>query len=132
MGSLSLLADWMGLVPWGPIFAFDFGRYLLAALTISLIVALAARGYLERRRVRGREPAPNQRREEFWRSLRTALVFSIVGLGIYYGIRGCVFWVYPQATQYGWGYWFASLALIVVAHDAYFYWMHRALHRPAL
>jgi len=36
--------------------------------------------------------------------------------------------IYDDAAAYGWPWWWASLALIIVAHDAYFYWTHRMLH----
>jgi sterol desaturase/sphingolipid hydroxylase (fatty acid hydroxylase superfamily) len=34
--------------------------------------------------------------------------------------------------EYGWGYFFISVAVMLVLHDAYFYWTHRAMHRPRL
>jgi len=36
--------------------------------------------------------------------------------------------IYSDASP-GWAWWWLSLVLIIVAHDAYFYWTHRWLHR---
>jgi sterol desaturase/sphingolipid hydroxylase (fatty acid hydroxylase superfamily) len=38
--------------------------------------------------------------------------------------------VYGDVARFGWAWWWASLALLIVAHDAWFYWTHRALHHP--
>nr|WP_285887399.1 sterol desaturase family protein [Hydrogenophaga intermedia] len=36
--------------------------------------------------------------------------------------------IYADVAERGWVWWWASLVLIIVAHDAWFYWTHRALH----
>lgn len=36
--------------------------------------------------------------------------------------------VYTEVAQYGWGYLVASVALVFVIQDAFFYWIHRLLH----
>jgi len=133
MDSLTAIAERLiDLVrPWGSIFAFDFGRYLAAALAVTMVLAIASGDYVRRRQVRTRRPAHKQARHELRRSLGAAFVFSLVGLGVYYGAQTGVFRVYSDAARYGWPYWFGSLVLIVLAHDAYFYWTHRALHLPA-
>jgi len=37
-------------------------------------------------------------------------------------------WSYPHISDYGWAYFFLSIVLMIFAHDAYFYFMHRLLH----
>ncbi|GGB15566.1 DUF2147 domain-containing protein [Puia dinghuensis] len=39
---------------------------------------------------------------------------------------------YADVSRYGWGYFFAAFPLMLVIHDAYFYWMHRLIHHPRL
>jgi sterol desaturase/sphingolipid hydroxylase (fatty acid hydroxylase superfamily) len=56
----------------------------------------------------------------------------VIGLGVYYGVQRGLFRVYPKVSDLGWAYWAFSLILIVVAHDAYFYWTHRGMHRRHL
>lgn len=116
--------------PWPSIFAFDFGRYLVAALAIAAILAVAPPEFLRSRRVQRRLPGENQKWHEVRNSVRTAIVFSLVGLGVYYGVDRGIFRVYADPSQYGWLYWAGSLVLIVVAHDACFYWTHRWMHAP--
>jgi sterol desaturase/sphingolipid hydroxylase (fatty acid hydroxylase superfamily) len=129
----SILSYLLTLVgPWPSVFAFDFGRYLVAAAIVTGVIAAMPRPFLDLRRVRLRRPEAKQQRREFRHSVSTALVFSIVGVGIYYGAELGMFRVYSEATEYGWFYWIVSLALIVVAHDGYFYWIHRWMHRPSV
>jgi Delta7-sterol 5-desaturase len=118
--------------PWPSIFAFDFGRYLLAATLITLILVLASRGILAARRVREGLPKLGQRWHELRHSFIAAGAFSFVGLGVYHGAHAGIFHVYSQVKEYGWLYWAGSTVLIIVAHDAYFYWTHRWMHRPRI
>jgi lathosterol oxidase len=116
---------------WPTIFAFDLGRYLIAAGVAAAALYFLARALADRR-IRNVDPTPGQRIAEFSASVRTALVFSIVGFGIHLGVTYGVLQIYPHVTDRGWVYFFASLVLAIVAQDAYFYWTHRAMHHPAL
>lgn len=117
---------------WSSVFAFDFGRYLLGALVATIVLILLPQAVIERRRVRFRQPSSAQWKHEVWHSFTSAIVFSLIGLGIYFGTDVGVFRIYGRVAEFGWPYWIAILALIIVAHDAYFYWTHRWLHRPRL
>jgi Sterol desaturase len=120
------------MTPWPAIFAFDLGRYLLTAMVISGVLLLIPAGAVALRRVRDRLPRANQRWHELRHSVVATGVFSLVGLGVYHGAQHGLFRVYSQPAQYGWMYWAASLVLVIVAHDAYFYWAHRWMHRPSV
>jgi Delta7-sterol 5-desaturase len=120
------------IAPWPAIFAFDLGRYLLTAIVFTIVLGLIPPAVLALRRVRERLPTTNQRRHELWHSVRAAIVFSLVGLGVYHGAQHGLFRIYSDVTHYGWLYWAASLVLVIVAHDAYFYWAHRWMHRPSV
>ena len=96
------------------------------------MLLLIPAGVVTLRRVRDRLPRTNQRWHELRQSVLAAIVFSLVGLGVYHGAQHGLFRVYSEAAQYGWAYWAASLVLVIVAHDAYFYWAHRWMHRPSV
>jgi Delta7-sterol 5-desaturase len=114
--------------PWPAILALDAARYLLAAALVAIVLAVATDKYIDLRRVRQRTPRKRQSLREFRNSMATAIVFSIVGLFVYHGAIHGVFHVYSDGRTYGWTYWILSLLLIVIAHDAYFYWAHRWMH----
>jgi lathosterol oxidase len=61
-------------------------------------------------------------------SFLTMLIFgAIIFLTTWAGKNGLTL-VYSPIDKYGYSYYFLSIALMIVLHDAYFYWTHRALH----
>ncbi|MEZ5301757.1 MAG: sterol desaturase family protein [Verrucomicrobiales bacterium] len=73
---------------------------------------------------------------EVWREVRfSALTLAIFGL-----VGGATLWaakegytqMYWKVGDRGWPWFWASIALTILLHDAYFYWTHRLMHRPSL
>jgi Delta7-sterol 5-desaturase len=110
------------------ILAIDFLRYLIAAGAVWLLVCVMLRRSLRPRRILSAEHKSGQIKREFIYSLSTVLIFAASGIMLWLlAAAGCVR-IYDNVAQYGRAWWWVSLALIVVAHDAYFYWTHRLLH----
>ena len=57
------------------IFAFDFGRYLIAASITFAIVWVLRRTALKARKIQAREATASEMRREFFQSLQSALVY---------------------------------------------------------
>ncbi len=110
--------------------AFDFGRYLIAATTMFVVGWLLKKTIWGYRQIQPRLADSSDYRREFFASLRTCAVFVVAGVGISFGIRTG----FLQEVQISLGLWrdVATFAAIIVAHDAYFYWTHRAMHHPRL
>jgi sterol desaturase/sphingolipid hydroxylase (fatty acid hydroxylase superfamily) len=106
----------------------DFLRYALAAGAVWLLVDVLLRRRLAGRPILQAAPAPGQVRREISYSLSTVVVFAANGLLLWLLIANGTVEVYADVRRRGWAWWWASLALIVVAHDAWFYWTHRARH----
>ena len=108
---------------------FDLGRYLIAAGLLSLILWLA-KSYSEARRIQKRRASLADYKREFFSSLRTVLIFAVTTIStvlfIEYGL------VEINQNEINWPLFAFQLAVMIVAHDAYFYWMHRALHHKSL
>jgi Delta7-sterol 5-desaturase len=119
------------LIHKGPyVFAFDFGRYLIAASLTVAVVWLLRRSPIKARKIQAREaPAADQRRE-FRQSLQSALVYTFGASFLIWGTQHGVFRKFDGS--FGWGLDLLVLAGIVIAHDAYFYWAHRFMHHPKL
>lgn len=117
------------LQAWPAIWLADLLRYLVPALFVALLIAGLPAAWRSRRRVRAREPFPGQRGREFAYSMLTVVIFSAHGALIAAGAKGGVLRLYFDFAKYGWPYAIASLAALVVAHDAWFYWTHRLLHQ---
>lgn len=111
---------------------------LLSALAMTAIVALryaAASGFfawLTERRHPGRHSAlrPQIRREIGW-SLASAAIYGVPAGVVAWGwqTRG---WTRIYTDWSAWPLWYAPLSVLLylLAHDAWFYWTHRFMHRP--
>ena len=112
---------------------------LLSALAMTAIVAvryLAASGlfdWLTRRRHPGLYAGLDAqvRREIGW-SLASAAIYGVPAGIVAWGWqeRGWTH-IYTDVTTYPLWWLPASLLLFLAAHDSWFYWTHRLLHRPA-
>lgn len=112
------------------ILGIDLLRYLLAAGLIWLLVNVLLRRRLADRRILDGAPRSGQMRHEFVYSLSTVLIFAANGIMVWLWLLAGSGWVhiYADVAEHGWAWWWVSLALIIVVHDAYFYWTHRLLH----
>ena len=110
------------------ILGIDLLRYLLGAGLVWLVVNVLLHRWLADRRILGGAPRPGQIRREFIYSLSTVLIFAANGTMLWLLIANGWARVYNDVSLYGWAWWWASLGLVIVAHDAYFYWTHRPLH----
>jgi sterol desaturase/sphingolipid hydroxylase (fatty acid hydroxylase superfamily) len=111
---------------------FDAFQYLLAAGLTFLVLWMLLRRRWAHRRIVAAYPEGRHLRREFLLSISTVLIFGLIGtLTALMFIAG---WsrIYLEVGEYGWFYLVASVAVLLVVHDAYFYWTHRAMHSRAL
>jgi sterol desaturase/sphingolipid hydroxylase (fatty acid hydroxylase superfamily) len=99
---------------------FSVGVWLV--LWVVLAIPLAGR------KIRDSRPPARQLLIEFACSIRSIMIFSTVGL-LTFGLFRAGWMPGPYIAR-GWGpAWFwTSLVLMIVAHDAWFYWTHRLIH----
>lgn len=114
------------------IVAIEGGRYIATAGLISLIIWVFWRVGLRARKIQTRFAGASDYRREMLASLRTVLIFSTTGFSLYLAEKAGWITVYDDFTVAGPVYFGVTLALMIVAHDAYFYWTHRAMHHPRL
>ena len=108
---------------------FDLGRYVIAALGLWAILMLFRR-WSDNRRIQPRMAVGKDYAREILSSMRTVLVFA--GMSIATLMLREVGLVHFKLTEYSALQFTLQLVTIIVAHDAYFYWMHRALHHKRL
>jgi Delta7-sterol 5-desaturase len=104
-------------------------RYLLAAGGVALGLWLARR-LVAHRRIQARRAVRSDVLREVRQSLWTIVVFAVVDLTtLVLATRGVIALdTGPvHALALAW-----QIAVLIVLHDAWFYWMHRALHTRAL
>ncbi|TDX00615.1 sterol desaturase family protein [Dinghuibacter silviterrae] len=98
-----------------------------------LIFYILLRKKISWKKIQARFP----RRKDYWReigwSTLSIILFTLPPLIILHSdsIRPHSTF-YRHISEHGWVYFFAAFPLMVVVHDAYFYWMHRMIHHPRL
>jgi sterol desaturase/sphingolipid hydroxylase (fatty acid hydroxylase superfamily) len=65
-------------------------------------------------------------------SILTFGVFGLVGVLIYHPLVSPYTLLYRDWSKYGTTYGVLSFFLLILLHDTYFYWTHRAMHHPKL
>lgn len=110
------------------ILTIDFLRYALTAGAVWLLVGVLLRRRLAGRRILDAAPAVGQIRREIIYSLSTVVIFAANGLMLWLLAATGRIQIDDEVATRGWVWWAASLVLIIVAHDTWFYWTHRWLH----
>jgi sterol desaturase/sphingolipid hydroxylase (fatty acid hydroxylase superfamily) len=93
---------------------------------LTLWVVLAAP--LAGRRIREDRPPARQLLVEFVCSIRSIMIFSTVGLASFALFRAGLMPGPMIAREWGAAWFWTSLILMVISHDAWFYWTHRLIH----
>ena len=106
--------------------------YTLLAGTTWLGFYVVFRNRLRHRRIGQKVPTKRQVAFEIFCSLRSIAVFGLVATFVVYASFSGWTRLYFRVQEFGWGWFALSVVLMVVLHDAYFYWSHRLLHHPWL
>jgi sterol desaturase/sphingolipid hydroxylase (fatty acid hydroxylase superfamily) len=123
------------LLPRGPFlwpFLFAAGIYGARYLLLAGIAFAVWYRKGTARKLQPAMPRGAQMRREIAYSAAAVLVFGAINGVIFgYGIapRTQLYW---DVAQHGWTYFWLSIPLMILAHDAYFYWTHRLMHTRAL
>lgn len=110
----------------------DLLGYALLAGCVWLFFYAIFKNRFVHRRVSSHWPRRGQVRREIVQSLRSIAVFGLVtGAVVYAGYSG---WtrLYLDVAEYGWTWFVLSIGVMIVIHDAYFYWTHRLMHHRGL
>ena len=113
-------------------FGNDMIRYIIAAPLTWLVLCVICAPLLKRRKIRPDSPPPLQLVIEFLCSVRSVAVFSTVSLLSILLWKAGLLWGGDWRENAGPVWIVVSFVITVIAHDAYFYWAHRIMHRPQL
>lgn len=84
------------------------------------------------KRIRSRFPSAKKMATEVYYSFLTFGIFSLMGMFILYLDKKGFTLLYHDISNYGWFYFIASILIMLLLHDTYFYWTHRLMHHPAI
>jgi sterol desaturase/sphingolipid hydroxylase (fatty acid hydroxylase superfamily) len=107
-------------------------RYFIAAGIGWVVFYVLFRRRWWHRKIVPQAPQSADIRRELWCSALTVLVYAVVGAASVLAVRAGWTQMYFRIEKHGWLWFWASLALAIFLHDAYFYWTHRAMHHPRL
>jgi sterol desaturase/sphingolipid hydroxylase (fatty acid hydroxylase superfamily) len=117
---------------WASDMTADLTRYAIFAIGVWLVLWVVLAKPLAGRKVRPQSPPARQMILEFLISMRSVAVFSTVALVTFMAERAGLLTGPARAAAWGPVYFWAILAAMIVAHEAYFYWAHRTMHHPSL
>lgn len=109
-----------------------FGRYfLVCSILFGWFYGWKRRAWLNRK-IQSRFPNAVDLRREIGYSLVTSVIFAgMTLLWLATPLRAYTKF-YTEVNAHGWLYLVVSVPLLLVIHDAYFYWIHRLMHQPKL
>lgn len=111
-----------------------FGRYFVMSLTVWTLFWIKGKERFAHRRIQALEPPTAIIRGEFWWSVSSMVIFTVISTAILWMIRLAFFdsKVYLDPREHTIGYMVFTLVLAILWHDMYFYWTHRWMHHPRL
>jgi Delta7-sterol 5-desaturase len=111
------------------VFSYDLGRYVIGAGLITALVWALKRTPIKARTIQSRTASPQDIAREILSSIRSVAVYAVFSIFIIAAFQAGIFQSKPsQGLMIDLAY----LVAILLAHDAYFYWTHRAMHHPKL
>jgi sterol desaturase/sphingolipid hydroxylase (fatty acid hydroxylase superfamily) len=103
-------------------------RYLLFAGSLYLFFYVWKNERYWRSKIQQRCPENKHVFREIGYSVITICIFGAVILSTIWAGKHGLTRVYPHISQHGSIYYILSIVLMIVLHDTYFYWTHRAMH----
>ncbi|PRY52843.1 sterol desaturase/sphingolipid hydroxylase (fatty acid hydroxylase superfamily) [Arcticibacter pallidicorallinus] len=114
------------------IFAVSVVRYfLVAGIAFYLVYKLLERK-LSRSKIQSRQASDKDFRREILHSMQSTAIMSGVAFLVLFTDLKQYTLIYNDLSSFGSWYLPVSVALGLIIHDTYFYWMHRFLHHPKI
>jgi Delta7-sterol 5-desaturase len=110
----------------------DVSRYVIFAVGFWALLWVVLAGPLKGRKIRAETPPAKQLLLEVLFSVRSVVVFSTVGVSTFLLDKAGLLPGPALAASWGPVWFFMALALMIIGHDAWFYWTHRLIHDPRL
>ncbi|MEP2734866.1 MAG: sterol desaturase family protein [Erythrobacter sp.] len=108
---------------------FDGMRYIIAVGVFFAIISIF-KTYADKRRIQKRAAQKKDYIREIASSIRTVFIFALTTISTILLTEAGI--VNIQLEGVSADILIAQVAVIILAHDTYFYWMHRALHHRKL
>jgi sterol desaturase/sphingolipid hydroxylase (fatty acid hydroxylase superfamily) len=106
-------------------------KYFLIAGPVFLLFYILLRKRIDYKKIQLKFPKLKDYKREIFFSTLSIIIFSFPPLFLLFNdnIRPHTTF-YTDISKYGWVYAIFAFPLMLLIHDAYFYWMHRLMHHP--
>ncbi|MEX0794311.1 MAG: sterol desaturase family protein [Pirellulaceae bacterium] len=106
--------------------------YAVLAFAVWLFFYVLFRNALRWRKISTQDATSRQIAREIAFSLRSIAIYGLVTAAVVYARMHGWTLLYLEPGKFGWLWLFGSVLVMVVIHDAYFYWTHRLMHHKRL
>lgn len=110
----------------------DFLRYFLVAGMAYLVFWVVFFKNWQHLIIQKKSPELKSMWLEFRYSMSTVLIFALIGYSIIRLKDAGYTLIYDHFVEWGSLWFILSIALMVLLHDAWFYWTHRLMHHPKI
>ena len=107
-------------------------RYFLIAGIAFVVFYVIKKKQWQYKRIQFEFPSLKDYQREILYSLFTFCFFAVVGVFLIFGPIAPYTLKYASIEDNGLVYYVFSIVLMIILHDAYFYWSHRLMHHPKL
>lgn len=105
--------------------------YLIAAIGFVIFYLLFRKPFLYKK-IQGRFPKNSDYLREIGYSSLTIFIFGTIVVLLHHPAIAPYTTRYKEIAEHGWVYYFLVFPIMLVMHDAYFYFTHRIMHHKAL
>jgi sterol desaturase/sphingolipid hydroxylase (fatty acid hydroxylase superfamily) len=117
---------------WGGLFSLLLLRYVIIGGVAWFLFYVFWREENSSRKIQQRWPSAQDYVREISYSVITFCIFAAVATVVFATPLGEYTQLYRDVDDHGWAYFTASVIAIILIHDAYFYFVHRAMHHPSI
>lgn len=112
------------------LFLFSCLRYLAMVGVYYGIVYVLCKEQLHKFKINKEFPEYQMIKQEIYWGLLNNINFFILGVALYFLYQNDMLKIYTDINEYGWAYAIGIIPVLLVLHDAYFFWSHYLMHRP--
>ena len=108
-------------------------RYFILAGIVFVMSYLLLRDRIAKKKIQLAFPKNTDYLREMAYSFSSMVIFAVIVTGVVFNpaVRPYTS-IYSDISQYGLAYYLLAFPIMFVAHDTYFYWIHRMMHHPLL
>ncbi len=124
--------EYNGWLGWNMILILVFTRYMVVAGLFFFVYYVWKKRAWSFKKIQFRFPQSIDYLREVGYSLLTIFVFAGIGYVLFFSPLRTYTFIYTDIAEYGWVYFIGSIGGMLLLHDTYFYWTHRAMHHRSV